>query len=233
MAPSPETILVAAIQVAAGKSVGFIGAQGIVHHVIPHEATHSVSNTEFFDPFQDTLIASHGSALSEAEMWAARSGLLYDLGWKEESLECDLRAISLDPMLTAAWVNLGRYFMDPEIHDYDLASLCLDKALEIQPEHDMALANRAGVAIAQDRLQLAVDLGERAIRANDRNFYAHCYYAGAHLELSNHAAKERELSFIRVALRHYRRCRLLVDKPEAGPMVDELIRWCEEKLHTA
>jgi hypothetical protein len=94
----------------------------------------------------------------------------------------------------------------------------------------MALANRVGVAVAQNQLQLAVDLAERAIEANNDNFYAHYFYAVAHIELSKQAPEDC-IRLIRVALRHLRRCQRLAHPPEANLSLHNLIHWCVKYLH--
>ncbi|MBA7484657.1 hypothetical protein ES707_20187 [subsurface metagenome] len=230
---SIEQVLMAASFVAEGKSVTLITVPQIVHKIIPHPANKSIDNTEFFRRLpQVAHIQPETNVYEESVLWNDRGYLLYEMGWKVESLECFLRAVGIDRNLPPVWTNLGRYFMDPEVRDFALASQCLDKALDIDPNDGMALANRGAIAVEQHQFEIAIDFCNKAIKANDNNLFAHWNVGVAYVTLADKRGGGERLNLIRSALRHFRRCQsLLNQKPDVVASLAEYINWCQEQLH--
>ena len=215
---SEENLLLAASFIARGQSVAIIsGSTG--HRILLHPANTTVPHDEFYR----ALTIDRPTVLDD-EIWNDRGDKLFILGWKRESLECFFRVLSSKPNCVRAWVNLSRYFMDPEVQDFATATLCAERAVELDPRCDMAFANLGGIAFARHDLPATVDYCSRAVAINNDNFFGHYYLAGVLTQAGDHSpAKKREI------LHHALRCRYLIDQcPQAGPIVEQTIVWCEE-----
>ncbi|MBA7509116.1 hypothetical protein ES705_01059 [subsurface metagenome] len=224
---SIEEILLLSSLIAQGQSVAFISGPQNAHKIIPHPTNISLSNDDFFRQLAKIAGFQHEITNNESELWNDRGNLLYEFGWKLESVECFLRAIALDSNLSPTWVNLGRYFMDPEIMDLAVARNCLERALEINPSDDVALANMGGVEVAQKNFKKAIEFCAKSIEVNNDNFVAH-YYAGVScMTLSNGV----DNNLIRSALSHFKSCQnLLSQKPDAEEILKRYIKWCNDRL---
>lgn len=217
MGVSDETLLMTAAFLTRGQSVGVVNGR-IAHRIISHPANSRVPHEQF-----NRGLGVPVPQLPAAEMWDDRGDKLYVLGWKLESLECFFRAIALDPECVGAWVNLSRYFMDPNVGDFSAAMICAEKAVKIDERCDMALANLGGIAFARGDLPAVIRYCARAAAINDNNFFAHYYHAGALMKAGDHsAAKKQEI------LRHALRCRELIAQcPVGRPAVEQTIAWCK------
>ncbi len=212
---SEENLLMAASFVATGRSVAITsGPTG--HRILLHPANSTVGHDEFY-----RALAIDPPTVSEGEIWNDRGDKLFILGWKQESLECFFRALSSG--FAGAWVNLSRYFMDPEVQDFPTAILCAEKAVDLDPRSDMALANLGGIAFARRDYAATVDYCSRAVAINNDNFFGHYYLAGVLMQTGDSPVRKQEI------LRHALRCRDLMDQcPQAVPSVEQTIAWCKE-----
>ena len=170
----------AASFVARGRSVA-ITSGPTAHRILLHSANSTVGHDEFY-----RALAIDRPAVPEGAIWNDRGDKLFILGWKQESLECFFRALSSSPPFGGAWVNLSRYFMDPGVQDFSTAVLCAEKAVQLDPRCDMALANLGGIAFARRDLSATADYCSRAIAINNDNVFAHYYLAGALMQGSGH-----------------------------------------------
>ncbi len=216
---SEENLLMAASFLSRGQSVALTSGP-VAHRVVPHPSNSRVSHEDFYRALGITP-----PAVSEAEVWNDRGDKLFVLGWKLECLECFFRALSIDSNCTSAWVNLGRYFMDPQIQDLSAAALCAEKALEVDERCDMALANLGGIAFARRDPSRVIHYCSRAVAINNNNFFAHYYLAGALTQAGDYTTEKQ-----RQILQHALRCRDLIDQcPQAAPTVEQMIAWCRGK----
>jgi len=184
---------------------------------------HPANSTVPHDAFYRALAIGRPS-VPDDEIWNDRGDKLFILGWKQESLECFFRALSSNSHCVGAWVNLSRYFMDPAAADFPTAILCAEKAVDLDPRSDMALANLGGIAFARRDLPATVDCCSRAVPINDDNFFAHYSLAAALTQAGDHSpAKKQDI------LHHALRCTELIEQcPQAGAIVEQMIAWCEE-----
>lgn len=213
---SEGNLLMIAAFLARGQSVSVVSGR-IAHRIIPHPVNSRVPHEQF-----SRTLGIPAPQLSAAEMWDDRGDKLYVLGWRLESLECFFRAMALDPECVGAWINLSRYFMDPQVGDFSAAAICAEKAVKIDERCDMAIANLGGIAFARGDFASAIRYCVRAAAINGNNFFAHYYCAAALTKAGDHsAAKKQEI------LRHALRCRKLIAQcPEGRPVVEQTIAWC-------
>jgi TolB-like protein/tetratricopeptide (TPR) repeat protein len=87
--------------------------------------------------------------------------LLQNVGRASEFLVAIRKAVELDPLSSAAWNNLGTaYIMDPS--QYREAHAAYDRALEINPESNFALANLSTLELLEGNPKEALEVARRS-----------------------------------------------------------------------
>lgn len=224
MGASAENIVMVAQAIASGQSAGIITAGTRTHAIAPHPFHEPASHARFY-----AAIGAPVPQRSEAEMWNDRANLLFELGWKKESVECCLRSLAQNSEAASPWVNLGRYFMDPTVADFPLATACLKQALEIDPNRPKALANLGAVHFAQGLFPESLAFCERALQYDPNDFHANYYLVGAIVELRNTFPKNECRQQLQRALLHARTAQR-IGHPEAARVVEQTIQWLESVL---
>lgn len=222
-------IRLASPHVAAGGSVSIITDGQHVHWFVPHPANTAVAHGVFFHAVNPSMPVSGGPPLSE--IWNNRGLVLYELGWKLEALECFCRSVAEDPHNGSPWVNFGRAFMEPEVADYAFADVCCLEATALNPQLDMAWANRALIKLTQRQVDRADEYGAQALALNSDNGYAHLALGQVADIRWRSVTGKAQLAFARKALWHFRRVTALLGHPDIMRTLMPRMALCEAILH--
>ena len=128
-------------------------------------------------------------------------GLFYDSqGRYGEAVAQIRRAIELTPDNARAYSNLGSVYIDEGDHGkFPEAEIALRKSLELSPSY-IAYANLGYLYALLDRYQESVQMTEKALELNDRDYLTWANLAMAYEGLQDHAklqsALDRELPLL-------------------------------------
>lgn len=89
---SPDVLESIAAAVQQGQTVSLISSPRQVYRFARHPLHDTLTHQEFYDCLGAPVPLEEGAA----GIWNDRGNLLYVLGWREESQECLLRALTFD-----------------------------------------------------------------------------------------------------------------------------------------
>jgi tetratricopeptide (TPR) repeat protein len=91
-----------------------------------------------------------------------------DIGRHEDARKNFQFILDENPKFVSAWINLGYLILSID-HNVAKAASCYDKALELDPDNEQALFNKAGALLYLERNGDAKKILQRVVKMDPKN----------------------------------------------------------------
>jgi protein O-GlcNAc transferase len=201
----------------------------------PAVASHTVNlgiaywNQGNFVEAERTLNQALARAPDDADAAFNLGNALHGLGRAREAIDRYRQAVALRPDYPDAWINLGNVLI--EIGDFGAAQAAYDDALRLRPDSVVALNNAACLMRTLGRVDEAEAALSRALQLDPGNATLHdtlgsVYKDAGDLDAAIGSFRQAlELDPAAAATHSNLAYALSFQSPEAGPILEECLRW--------